>query len=471
MPNYSKVQFIAWEIYTGPVYQNRLADHYPGIAPALADRPWAVLSQCLDISARVQFTKKALDAAYESADQDENTLKVFMAPEFLYRGAAGAYLFDLLNGWEEDAPSGFGNLPQPYGHHWGGLWGELRALAAEEKFQHWVSVFGTAVGAALPCSQGQIHMRATGPAAGWNLSLVQCGGIEAEQRDACYFVEKHLKSGIDFINFNLSHAGSRVFTTTEIAHGSEPTWMILDRLIQAAPGETGGSLFQFPHICKSSGEAVQFGLEICLDHAQAYTAGARETQVTGRLARGGAQVDIQLVPSCGMSLLESSLALAPKDGPKDHAYAFNCDGLNGWASAGGSIQWFLGGHIQLWSGSPEPGLDHPPQHLAEVTDSFRTDSHTPVSGSADLSSVPLTDATLRSLHIDLSNIPSSRLWHSHAPFAPGRNSYQHFWPEGAGFVRVLPPQPLAPTPAPVSEPKKDHRSEMGKPAKAQNGDE
>ena len=85
MPNYSKVQFIAWEIYTGPVYQNRLADHYPGIAPALGDRRWDVLSQCLDISARVQFTKKALDAAYESADQDENTLKVFMAPEFLYR--------------------------------------------------------------------------------------------------------------------------------------------------------------------------------------------------------------------------------------------------------------------------------------------------------------------------------------------------------------------------------------------------
>lgn len=133
MPNYSKVQFIAWEIYTGPVYQNRLADHYPGITPALGDRRWDVLRQCLDISARVQFTKKALDAAYESADQDENTLKVFMAPEFLYRGAAGAYLFDLLNGWEEDAPSGFGNLPQPYGHHWGGLWGELRALAAEEK--------------------------------------------------------------------------------------------------------------------------------------------------------------------------------------------------------------------------------------------------------------------------------------------------------------------------------------------------
>ncbi len=76
MPNYSKVQFIAWEIYTGPVYQNHLADHYPGIAPALGDRRWDVLSQCLDISARVQFTKKALDAAYESADQDENTLKV-----------------------------------------------------------------------------------------------------------------------------------------------------------------------------------------------------------------------------------------------------------------------------------------------------------------------------------------------------------------------------------------------------------
>lgn len=134
MPDYSKVQFIAWEIYTGPVYGMLDADHYPGLAPAAGDRRFDVLSQCLDIIARVEITRRAIETAYQNVEEDPETLKIFVAPEFLYRGAAGAYLYDLLNGWMT-APEGFGPLPPALKESWGGLFGLLRALVAEERFQ------------------------------------------------------------------------------------------------------------------------------------------------------------------------------------------------------------------------------------------------------------------------------------------------------------------------------------------------
>ena len=436
MPNYSKVQFIAWEIYTGPIYDDsNHAVSYPGISRAQGDRRWDVLSQCLDISARVQFTRLAVETAYKNASQEEDTLKVFVAPEFLYRGAAGAYLFDLLNGWRGTAAADLGMLPAPYDRDWGGLFGELRALAANEKFKDWVFVFGTAVGAAFQYANGMTIVNpdrsAECPVSGWNLSLIQCGGDTAEQRGACYFTQKHLKSGIDFIGFNVSHPGPHVFTDENTDHTTAPDKIILDRLIMEnpLPCEAGGSRFRFPHICNSDGEMIQFGLEICLDHMQTEPPDGSGTGVTGRLAINGEAVNIQLVPSCGMTLHESSMALAPHDGPQIYSYAFNCDGL--------------GGHVQLWCGSAA-GPGHCPQHLADIMDSFSASGHIPVGGSIGLPGIFLPEAASKALQIDLQHIYAHQLWRSHEAFPIGGNSNQVFWPQGAGFVRALDPRPLCP---------------------------
>lgn len=434
MPNYSKVQFIAWEIYTGPIYNDwDDAVSYPGISRAQGDRCWDVLSQCLDISARVQFTRLAVETAYENASREEDTLKIFMAPEFLYRGAAGAYLFDLLNGWKGPAAANLGQLPAPYDRDWGGLFGELRALAADEKYRDWVFVFGTAVGAAFKRANGMTVVNPDSsmeyPVKGWNLSLIQCGGDTEEQRGACYFTQKHLKSGIDFIGFNVSHPGPHIFTDENTDHTTAPDKIILDRLIleNPLPCEVGGSLFRFPHIRNGDGKMIQFGLEICLDHMQTEVPCGAKTNVTGRLAINGEAVNIQLVPSCGMSLHESSLALAPHDGPQNHSYAFNCDGLQG--------------HVQLWCGSAA-GPGHPPQYLENIEDSFSTPGHIPVEGNIDLSGICLPAAALNALQIDLRHICAYQLWSSHEVFPTGGNSNQIFWPQGAGFVRALIPQPL-----------------------------
>ena len=449
MPNYLKVQFIAWGVYTGPMFddvQNEVID-YPGIAFMPGNRRLDALSQFLDIKARIAFTKLAIETAYREADINTDTLKVFMAPEFLYRGAAGAYALDLLNGWTENAAPAM--IPPPYDREWPGLFGELRELVNNTKFQDWVFVFGSAVGANFTFSNGRIITDPDGsgghPASGWNLSLIQCGGDTKERRNACYGTKKHLKSAADFIQFNLLHPGTYVFTHEDIDRAAANDKIILDRFMleDPSPGEAGGPTFSFSHVRNIDEEMIRFGLETCLDHVRQASPDAPPSGVTGRLATGGEAVNIQLVPSCGMALCESSLALAPKDGPKTYSYAFHCDGLVSH-DPNDPRERELGGHIQLWGGSPDETSEQPARHLVEIENSLQDQRAFPVGGNVDLSALQIPQDILTELKIDLTDISADRLWRSHAPFPDGGDPHDRFWPQGAGCVRILPAQPLCP---------------------------
>ena len=76
--NYTKVQFIALNATPGYVVGN--LDQYLGDA-----------DDKTDIQARCKEMKTAIAKAFPQADTSENVLKVFMAPEFFFRGAKGAY--------------------------------------------------------------------------------------------------------------------------------------------------------------------------------------------------------------------------------------------------------------------------------------------------------------------------------------------------------------------------------------------
>lgn len=450
MPNYLKVQFIPWGLYTGPVFddaQNE-ATCYPGVALVPGNRHLDALSQFLDIKARIAFTKLAIETAYREADLNTDTLKIFMAPDFLYRGAAGAYALDLLNGWTEDtaAPA---MIPPPYDKEWPGLFGELRELVNNTKFQDWIFIFGSAVGANLTSSNGKIVTGPDGsgnpPASGWSLSLIQCGGDTEERRGACYVIKKHLKSAADFIQFNLLHPGAYVFAREDIDRTAAKDKAVLDRLMleNPSPRKAGGPTFSFSHICNIEGRILQFGLETCLDHAQQESPDAPQTGVTGRLAISGEAVNIQLVSSCGTALRESSLALAPKDGPKTYSYAFHCDGLVSH-DPGGLRERELGGHVQLWGGSTDGASEQPSRHLVEIENSLQDQMAFPIDGSVDLSELQIPQDVQTALKIDPTHISAAQLWCSHAPFPDGGDPHGRFWPRGAGCVRILPAQPLYP---------------------------
>lgn len=336
MPNYTHVQFISWEIYTGP---NRgslpwknvdKGQSYTGLGNA-GDNRTDINGQMEDIEARVAFTSKAMNAAHDLVDSKTTTLKVFMAPEFLYRGHGGAYLHDLINGWQSILPADLAdtNLPAPYE----GLFGRLQQLAAHQNYDNWLFVFGTAISASFPVVQdaaGKCVMDFKQKAEIFNTALVQRGGPGNTSDN--YASRKHYKSSIDFIEWWLGAV---------IHHNGNVVPADPEDLVPVEGDAEGSATFTINEINDNKGKAIPLGLEVCLDHA---CSGGNRTNHWGRIRTSNRWVKLQLVPSGGMSLINASIRLLPGEGPTPHSYAFNCDGLqtpeNTW-----------GNHTQIWNGA------------------------------------------------------------------------------------------------------------------------
>ncbi|WP_256078371.1 hypothetical protein [Massilia sp. YIM B04103] len=336
---YEKVQFISWEVHTGPYIHGQGVGLYTGLGNPVDDKRTDAEGQCWDIEARVAFTKEALKLALKGSDPSSRTLKVFMAPEFLYRGAGGAYLHDLLDGWST-APAEFG-LPPIYSGAWGGLFGQLRNLVAHENYEHWIVVFGTAVSASFHTQnspQGKRQLNVAEVAEVYNSALVQRGGSASDGRANSHVTRKHYMSGIDFFSwYGAAQHGNNV-------EHLDPT---ARRLVETSLGNAS-SLFQFDSVGDRHGTRLKFGIEICLDHAI-----SAPNNNFGRIRAANEEVNIQLVPSAGMFLQRQSICLCPANAAAPNAYAFNCDGLSQQQHAGG-----FGSHTQIWSAAH--GVAMPP---------------------------------------------------------------------------------------------------------------
>ncbi|USX23653.1 hypothetical protein NHH82_16355 [Oxalobacteraceae bacterium OTU3REALA1] len=349
MSNYNKVQFISWELYTGPfsVDERPGAGWYCGLLNPALDKRLDALGQCWDIEARVAFTADAIAKAKarEKIDgEDKSALKVFMAPEFLYRGAGGAYLHDLIGGWAGGAPKDF-QLPPPYNGPWAGLFDRLRALVAKDDYQDWVFVFGTALSASFPTAKAANGKYLLDPGAMgeiYNSALIQRGG--AANGASQYISRKHYISPIDFVN-RLGAA---------IQHRPGNVRPFLPRAVNPADvlGATeGGAVFRLAGVNDGNGKPIDFGIEICLDHALS----GNSANQFGRIRTAGQYVKLQLVPSGGLELTDASIRLQPGGAATPHSYAFNCDGL--YALDDGPS----GCHTQVWNGangaSPVPAAN------------------------------------------------------------------------------------------------------------------
>lgn len=279
---YTAVQFIGYEIYTGPGHN---PDRYVGLD---SDRD--------DIAARIALMKEALTAAKASPPiaTDPGVLKVFMAPEFYFRGKQGAYPIELL--------TGTGPNPDPLS-----LIGGLSALIADASWQDWLVVFGTAIaGSVNAARQTEVY----------NVSYVQKGGFrnETERLGKCVVIMKEFMSGIDFLA--ITAAG---LTNTDVAHlaGVGPGTYALE---QNNPGQAGGGGYNGGSIFLM--DNITFGLEVCLDHDQ-------RRLLRAWPARGDPFIQLQLVPSGGMTI--NTCAVATLGG----GLIFNVDGLMNFGVGGG----------------------------------------------------------------------------------------------------------------------------------------
>ena len=150
---YKRVQGIGFQIYTGgaPAFINH-TDGTSSLNPECVGRESygqvvgeiAPMMQCyiglpdpmLDVRGRIEIMMDAVEKAYALADNDDpETLKIFIAPEFFWRGITGAYSFQ--NDELPDDPSFCGPICQI-------LMG-LEALVANERFENWMFLFGTII--------------------------------------------------------------------------------------------------------------------------------------------------------------------------------------------------------------------------------------------------------------------------------------------------------------------------------------
>lgn len=116
-PVYDKVQFIAYRIQTGTYLGTDDKSNFAGSVKQAAQH---------DLEGRCKIMTAAVEDASGHAEIDpaDTTLKVFVAPEFYFRGRLGAYPYDIVSN----------------------VLDELRKETKKGKYRHWLFVFGSAIG-------------------------------------------------------------------------------------------------------------------------------------------------------------------------------------------------------------------------------------------------------------------------------------------------------------------------------------
>ena len=278
MNKYNKIQFIGYEISTAPknaVFENGIikSGEYVGIDNIDED-----------IKQRCQLMMDAILTADKNRTvpaEDDKTLKLFMTPEFYFRGPKGAYEMDQVQKVIES----------------------LQTMIKGEEWKDWIFVFGSIIGNSRPdqsdwllqFDEDELFREV------YNVVLVQQGGFQddstAKENNAS-IVMKEFLSNIDFIL-----RPSQGISISQTGH------------MQPYPSGAGKEeqLHNYDGLGVFKLNDVTLGLEICLDH------------LTGRLKSspqlpGANMIQFQLIPSCGMDIRPYNI-VAQNDG-----YSFNVDG-------------------------------------------------------------------------------------------------------------------------------------------------
>lgn len=255
-----------------------------------------------DIDSRTDQLRQAIIQAYNqvrlattsvSPAEQRKTLKIFMAPEFFFRGPYGAY-------------ADIGMIHA--------IFKKMSLTTKDPKFSDWIFVHGTAIFTSdkmkKDVKQGNLLE---------NYALVQRGGPSGGQHLDEFVIAKEFPSHIDFKLTNIPNAnwnwyksskpqaviGGKAVTAIKPEGGRvDPITKSLPETKQKHLSElTGGTIFTM--------HGIRFGLEVCRDHHQ------------GRLAHSleSGSLSIQLIPSAGMGITQTSIACRPG------GLVFNVDGI------------------------------------------------------------------------------------------------------------------------------------------------
>lgn len=281
---YNNVRFIGYVIDTAPGLNPDGSKSYAGLP-----------NPQLDLEARCKLMNLAMNTAYGLLTPPASppsspplppppgdTLNVFMAPEFFFRGPSGAYQM-------EDVQR---------------IITTLQSYAALSYWGDWLFVFGTILGTSSPTRKTPPYdIDPLARKEVYNFALVQQGGVLQQGDAGAVVVMKELMSGVDFL-----------------ATAAGPNSLLLGEVNHLAPSTTGGpgreqQMLNYDGAGVFSLAGITWGLEVCLDHRDSVRRLQKSPQLPGENL-----IQLQLVPSCGMSVQAPSVAT------QFGGYVFNCDG-------------------------------------------------------------------------------------------------------------------------------------------------
>jgi hypothetical protein len=326
---YTQFQGLGFQIYTGgaPAYLNNTEKNPECIGQySYGDSDGEM--QCYvgqndpeyDVQKRLQIMSTAVDRAYDLSDKNESTLKIFLAPEFFWRGKEGAYLFDLEN-------TGCGCICE--------ILHGLQYIVQQKRFKHWIFVFGTLVVSERVNDGGDEDEYLF-----YNFAPVYKGfdPLETSYKGKRFIVPKRYVSKLDFLTPRRYFSHTKVKELVdEGKHIPSSKNTILnpydfDRkkydndgwdAYQEQLDQLGYTMINYGWFLMDN---ITFTLEICLDHDRHVALDSfMANLVTGAktmIPSGGGnntvtltripahQAQISLVASAGMTVNEKSLVLA-----------------------------------------------------------------------------------------------------------------------------------------------------------------
>ena len=354
---YTNVQFVGYSVSTHPkTYgDGSLYRFYPGLADDQAD-----------LEARLALLETAFLLAGNFFSENEDVYRVFVAPEFFFRGACGAYAGPGLETFLESALDGI--LARSGGEVdlavWGtGLFADQALNIENPSIRSKLLLGDDFLAVYHACKELRDKIGVDTPGLTGILfhldELEDMGNGQAGQElDPLASVLRELLASCDasaeiFIR-NVSQiscaSGRRLLVQKR--HKSKVDFVLNHYLGAGREKSNAGAFLQtlvrYPEIPAVAGElkrkdsdpycvftegGLKIGVEICLDH------------IRRRLVRSGTQVDLQIVPSCGVEVTPGAVSARPG------GYVFNCDGDYLLDNARNGV----GSHTQLFCVEEAPG--------------------------------------------------------------------------------------------------------------------
>mmetsp|Transcript_19695 Transcript_19695/g.46220 ORF Transcript_19695/g.46220 Transcript_19695/m.46220 type:complete len:556 (+) Transcript_19695:67-1734(+) len=350
---YERVQTVSFQIYTGgaPAFiidedtgeeiQNEECFGFhsyglPGDDDAKLQCYIGLEDSADDVRQRMGIMRDAVNQAYESSSKDPSVLKIFIAPEFYWRGLNGAY--ELLPDFSDDTHGGCSDICH--------ILKSLEEVTADERFVDWIFLFGTVIASEALPTEDQFDYQF------YNFAPLYRGYDPAKSPHPAgkrFLVPKRYVSNLDFLT-PMRHLTNET-VAVELLDEEDPNRQATpmkprsighNRYDNEMWSNYKKELADLGYTMIEHGwfmmDGISFSVEICLDHlvhralvtymADVVTGGKTlipsfaENKVEW-VSIPRHQAQISLVSSAGMDVVIASLALA------DGGVIFLQDGLDG----------------------------------------------------------------------------------------------------------------------------------------------